>query len=103
MRETLTVDEIRVKAVPAGNAWPGVFVLKEPQVVNASQWMEDHLDCNTIMDDLGEILVVYAFVEEQRCNGVLASYWDENQPMQSHHILHGIPSVLFGHFEKDGD
>lgn len=68
----------------------GIFEFITPQEVNASEWMENHLDCDTIMDDKGQTLIVYAFTMESKYNSTLADY--RKKKYGKHYILKGISS-----------
>ena len=68
----------------------GIIEFTNPQEVDAGEWMESHLDCDTIMDDLGQKLLVYAYSREPRYNRALEDY--HKLKYSRHLILKGISS-----------
>ena len=69
---------------------PGIFEFSMPQEVEAGQWMADHLDCDTIIDDHGKKLLVYAFVVKPEFNFELEKL--QEKKYKSQYILKGISS-----------
>ena len=69
----------------------GIFVFDEPQEVDAGKWAKEHLDCDTIIDDLRTTpeLVVYAYAKTKAANRTLEAFRDQNYPEK--HILCGLP------------
>lgn len=68
----------------------GIFEFKEPQECDAGQWLEQHLDCDAIVDDKGKRILVYAFTVNPAYNGDLADYRQEKYADQF--VLRGISS-----------
>ena len=68
----------------------GIFEYSHPQEVDTGEWMENHLDCDTIMDDLGQTLLVYAFTREPQYNLELENF--QQKKYGKHYILKGISS-----------
>ena len=81
MTET-AVDAVEVKT--------GIFEFKSPQERDAGEWLEQHLDCDTIVDDLGKYIVVYAYTTDPAFNGALSDYQQEKYSGQ--YVLRGISS-----------
>ena len=69
----------------------GIFEFKSPQMISTEQWAKEHLDCNAIIDDLGNHIVVYAFTKEPKYNYALSLYKEEKHYTKQF-ILRGISS-----------
>lgn len=69
----------------------GIFAFTNPTEVNTEKWLEDHLDCDTIADYLGDTIIVYAFTLEPKYNYDLEKY-KQTQKLDKQHILGGISS-----------
>lgn len=55
-------------------AQEGIFEYTVPQRINAEKWLNEHLDCDAIIDDLGIDFVVYAFTLNPKYNYALGKY-----------------------------
>ena len=64
----------------------GIFEFKHPTEVNTEKWLSEHLDCDTIVDDLGNTIIVYAFTIEPKYNYALEKY-KEIKKLDSQRIL----------------
>ena len=77
----------------------GIFEFSKPQEMDAEKWMNEHLDCDAIVDDLGSTLIVYAFTKDPKYNYDLNLYKKEKK-FDDQNILIGISSdglnSLFG-------
>ena len=72
-------------------AQEGIFEYTIPQRINAEKWLNEHLDCDAIIDDLGNDFVVYAFTLNPKYNYALRKY----KSMKSYtkqYLLRGISS-----------
>ncbi|MBO4396642.1 MAG: hypothetical protein J5819_09895 [Eubacterium sp.] len=69
----------------------GIFEFNSPKEVDTDQWLEEHLDCDTIADYKGNKLIVYAFTLDPRYNYALEEY-KESKRLDKQHILGGISS-----------
>ena len=52
----------------------GIIEYTTPQEVDAGEWIGTHIDCDTIIEDLGDRLLVYAFATNPHYNKALLSY-----------------------------
>lgn len=68
----------------------GIFEYEMPLEMYAGKWLETHLDCDTIVDDLGERIVVYAYSSAAEYNAALSDFRREKYPRQ--YVMRGIPS-----------
>lgn len=69
----------------------GIFEFTAPKEVDTEQWLEDHLDCDTIADYKGSTIIVYAFTLDPKYNYALEKY-KETKKLDKQHILGGISS-----------
>lgn len=69
----------------------GIFEFTSPKEVNTDQWLEEHLDCDTIADYNGSTIVVYAFTLEPKYNYALKGY-RKSKKLDKQQILKGISS-----------
>lgn len=69
----------------------GIFEFTTPTEVSTEKWLEEHLDCDTIVDDFGSTLVVYAFTLEPKYNYALENY-KKIHKLDKQRILGGISS-----------
>lgn len=69
----------------------GIFEYKEPQTVNTEEWLNNHLDCDAIIDDHDNTIVVYAYVTDPRYNCALEGY-KKKKDYKKQYILRGISS-----------
>lgn len=69
----------------------GIFQFASPQKISTEQWANEHLDCNAIIDDFGDNIIVYAFTRDPKYNYVLEKYKKEKN-YTSQYILRGISS-----------
>ena len=72
----------------------GIMELNTPQEMDAGKWLEDHLDCDAIVDDHGSRILVYAYATDSAYNHML--YELRNKRYNDHRILRGISSVGLG-------
>ena len=72
-------------------AQEGIFEFTSPQKINAEKWLREHLDCNAIIDDLGNDLIVYAFTREPKYNYSLKKFKAKNN-YSKQYLLRGISS-----------
>lgn len=77
------VDVIEVKE--------GVFEYTTPQEISAEQWLNEHLDCNAIVDNHGDEFVIYAFTLDPKYNIALREYKDSHD-YSKQYLLRGISS-----------
>ena len=69
----------------------GIFEYTSPQTISKEIWLNEHLDCDAIIDNLGQTIVVYAFTLDPEYNYELKQYKrSHNFPTQQ--ILRGISS-----------
>ena len=68
----------------------GIFVFLTPQTVDTGKWANEHLDCDAIIDNHGNTIVVYAFTVDPKYNGSLGDFRKEKYSGQK--ILRGISS-----------
>lgn len=69
----------------------GIFEFAIPQRINAEKWLSDHLDCNAIIDDLGNDFIVYAFTCNPKYNYALKKY-KNTKNYAKQYLLRGISS-----------
>lgn len=69
----------------------GIFEFVSPQRINAETWLNEHLDCDAIIDNGGDYFTVYAFTLDPKYNYALDDYRANNFTNQ--HILRGISSA----------
>ena len=69
----------------------GIFEFTSPKEVDTDQWLEDHLDCDTIADYNGSKIVVYAFTLDPKYNYALKGY-RKTKKLDNQQILKGISS-----------
>lgn len=69
----------------------GIYEFLNPWEVDAGEWLENHLDCDAIIDDLGTKIVVYAYTRNPQFNRKLSDYRKESYSGKT--ILRGISSV----------
>ena len=69
----------------------GIFIYTPPKEVNTGQWLEDHLDCDTIADYNGSTIKVYAFTLDPKYNFALKGYRKRNK-LDKQQLLKGISS-----------
>ena len=69
----------------------GIFEFTSPKEVDTDQWLEDHLDCDTIADYNGSKIVVYAFTLDPKYNYALKGY-RKTRKLDNQQILKGISS-----------
>ena len=72
-------------------AQEGIFEFTTPQRINAEKWLSEHLDCNAIIDDLGNDFLVYAFTRNPKYNYALKKYKNMRNSAKQH-LLRGISS-----------
>lgn len=68
----------------------GIIEYEEPVRAEVGPWLEAHLDCDTIVDDLGNDVLVYAYTKDPAFNFALSRYRREKYENQV--ILRGISS-----------
>ncbi len=73
----------------------GVIVLDEPIEVDTGKWIEDHIECDTIKEDVAQGLrmIVFAYANSPAANTALEKYRDEN--MRGRKILKGLSKYAF--------
>lgn len=72
-------------------AQKGIFEFTSPQEMSTEEWLNEHLDCDAIIDNLGKTIIVYAFTREPRYNYILESF-KKMRRLDRQHILRGISS-----------
>lgn len=78
----MTADAVEIKK--------GIFEFSHPQEIDAGEWLEEHLDCDAIVDDLGTRIVVYAYTLDPDYNGALSEY--QREKYTDRFVLRGISS-----------
>ena len=74
-------------------AQEGIFEFVNPQDVDIGEWLENHTDCDAIVDDRpGNRMTVYAYTREPAYNFALSQYQQEH--FGNYTILSGIPSYV---------
>ncbi|MCR5788902.1 MAG: hypothetical protein K6G83_03355 [Lachnospiraceae bacterium] len=69
----------------------GIFEYTTPQTISTEKWINEHLDCNAIIDNQGSTIVVYAFTQDPKYNHALGEYFKQKN-FKNQHILRGISS-----------
>ena len=69
----------------------GIFEYNPPQTMSKEKWLNEHLDCDAIIDNLGQTIVVYAFTRDPEYNYELTQY-KRSHDFFGQHILMGISS-----------
>lgn len=69
----------------------GIFEFTCPLTISMEKWINEHLDCDAIIDNLGSTIVVYAFTREPQYNYALERYKKKKNYLKQH-ILRGISS-----------
>lgn len=69
----------------------GIFEYNPPRTISKEKWMNEHLDCDAIIDNMGSMIVVYAFTNNPEYNYLLSEYRKKRSYKQQH-ILMGISS-----------
>lgn len=69
----------------------GIFEFESPKEVSTEEWLEEHLDCDTIVDNLGSTIIVYAFTLDPQYNYALKAY-RKSRKLDKQHILRGLSS-----------
>ena len=46
----------------------GIFEFASPQTIDTGIWANEHLDCDAIIDNHGDTIVVYAFTLDSKYN-----------------------------------
>lgn len=69
----------------------GIFEFSHPQMIRKETWINEHLDCDSIIDDQGSSIVVYAFTQDPKYNYDLEEY-KRNGNFSKQYILRGISS-----------
>ncbi len=69
----------------------GIYEFVTPKEFDTEQWLEDHLDCDTVADYLGNTIVVYAFTLDPEYNHDLKGY-RKSKRLDNQRILKGISS-----------
>lgn len=69
----------------------GIFQFSTPQEINAEKWLNEHLDCNAIIDNHGDEFIVYAFTLDPKYNYALKKYKSSNN-FGKQFLLRGISS-----------
>ena len=69
----------------------GIFEFTIPQKIGTEKWAREHLDCDAIIDNLGNYIIVYAFTRNPRFNFALEGFKRKNN-FNKQHILRGISS-----------
>ena len=69
----------------------GIFEYTTPQTVSTEAWINEHLDCDAIIDNHGSTIVVYAFTIDPEYNFELKQY-KRKKNYKDQHILRGISS-----------
>ena len=69
----------------------GIFEYSTPQTVSTELWLNEHLDCDAIIDNYGSTIVVYAFTRDPNFNYELKQY-KKKRNYNAQHILRGISS-----------
>ena len=69
----------------------GIFEFTSPQTISTEKWINEHLDCDAIIDNLGSTIVVYAFTRDPKYNYALEKFRKERNYNQQH-ILMGVSS-----------
>ena len=70
----------------------GIYEYTEPQTVSKETWARDHLDCDAIVDDNGNTIVVYAFTLNPEFNYALEKFKKKTAKYLNQFILAGISS-----------
>ncbi len=68
----------------------GIFEFTSPQIIDTGMWANEHLDCDAIIDNHGDTIVVYAFTLDAKYNSALGDY--RRQKYTNQKILRGISS-----------
>ena len=69
----------------------GIFEYTPPQTISKERWVNEHLDCDAIIDNLGSTIVVYAFTRDPEYNYDLKIYFKKKN-YTNQQILRGISS-----------
>ena len=69
----------------------GIFEYKIPREISAEKWLNEHLDCNAIIDNHGDDFIVYAFTRDPKYNFALRKYKNSNN-YSKQFLLRGISS-----------
>ncbi len=69
----------------------GIFEFTSPQRISTETWINEHLDCDAIIDDEGSYITVYAFTLDPKYNYALEDYKSEHN-YSKQYILRGISS-----------
>ena len=69
----------------------GIFEFISPQKISTEKWINEHLDCDAIIDNLGSTIIVYAFTQNPEYNHALVGY-KKKKNYKDQHILRGISS-----------
>ena len=69
----------------------GIFEFLSPQTIGKETWINEHLDCDSIIDDQGNSIVVYAFTIDPKYNYDLEEYKQKGN-YSKQYILRGISS-----------
>ena len=69
----------------------GIFEFSNPQKIRTETWANEHLDCNAIIDYLGNDIIVYAFTRDPKYNYALTKYKKAGR-YNKQTILRGISS-----------
>ena len=69
----------------------GIYEYTSPQKVDTEKWLNEHLDCDAIIDDFGSTIVVYAFTMDAKYNYALKNY-KRSRDYSKQYILRGISS-----------
>ena len=64
----------------------GIFEYTTPQTISTETWINEHLDCNAIIDNHGSTIVVYAFTLDPKYNHALGEY-RKKKNYKNQHIL----------------
>ena len=69
----------------------GIFEYIPPRTISTETWLNEHLDCDAIIDNLGSNIIVYAFTRDPEYNFELKQY-KKSKNYAKQHILRGISS-----------
>ena len=69
----------------------GIFEYMPPQTISKEKWLNEHLDCDAIIDNLGQMIVVYAFTKDPEYNFALGLFYKKKN-YTTQQILMGISS-----------
>ena len=78
----------------------GIIICNPPLVTNIWEFLENHLDCNCLIDKRKTIntkqTAVVAFASAKQYNDTLSQYYDNHKEKKHYRIMQGIDSKEVG-------